>query len=679
MSLSFQGGPISTSRGEAGFVGQAWISASVVPFRRSISQLNSLKRIAQAHRHSPIHHSEKQRYISQLICHAEAANILLKASSDARVVTPLTRKSIRPSREVVSQAIGIYFDCCHRQPLWLFDPGDSTSLSPDSNEELIFAVLSLSTQYKPDRFASGQVQSAHAYGDAARSLVMLRITNASTSLPTLQALTLLAFYYLVCDDLALAAFHATLVRSLLQCCGLDLGASTARTVGEDQRQKLFWSVFLLDSMCGLPLRVPSIIDDVGKPRFLAIRGMLQHTSTACPELPKDKESYTEQDERCFGMWAHMVRMASVWGEVRVFVSRCTDGQIKAPWHSDSEYAQINAQLLDMETTIPSFYRYDVAKFPERDEAEIVEKKAFWLPWVRLQITYHTIHSVINHPFLYSSKASMPRPGANAFWRTSSELALLHSTWIARLIGMATNKGLELADPFFAHSAAVAATLHSYWARASDGRIRGPAVRNLQLCRSFISDIGAHWRLCRSIEDTLDQLISLALPTTQQQQGQSTSITTNTALMQKILDFAAPQGSSFSGEGLFHLDFVGHVRSRRASWEDTTVVNPDIHAMPSDVHNTTGHYAPPPDWFSPQPAAPTSAGLIEEIAGSPPEAQAEQAEAARAENQQRWQIENLPELSNWSWGPDDANITYDPWTQFYDRSGPNSGWWDFGNL
>lgn len=102
-------------------------------------------------------------------------------------------------------------------------------------------------------------------------------------------------------------------------------------------------------------------------------------------------------------------------------------------------------------------------------------------------------------------------------------------------------------------------------------------------------------------------------------------------------------------------------------------------MPSDVHNTTGHYAPPPDWFSPQPAAPTSAGLIEEIAGSPPEAQAEQAEAARAENQQRWQIENLPELSNWSWGPDDANITYDPWTQFYDRSGPNSGWWDFGNL
>lgn len=198
------------------------------------------------------------------------------------------------------------------------------------------------------------------------------------------------------------------------------------------------------------------------------------------------------------MWAHMVRMASVWGEVRVFVSRCTDGQIKAPWHSDSEYAQINAQLLDMETTIPSFYRYDVAKFPERDEAEIVEKKAFWLPWVRLQITYHTIHSVINHPFLYSSKASMPRPGANAFWRTSSELALLHSTWIARLIGMATNKGLELADPFFAHSAAVAATLHSYWARASDGRIRGPAVRNLQLCRSFISDIGAHWRLCRSI-------------------------------------------------------------------------------------------------------------------------------------------------------------------------------------
>jgi hypothetical protein len=152
----------------------------------------------------------------------------------------------------------------------------------------------------------------------------------------------------------------------------------------------------------------------------------------------------------------------------------------------------------MECIFPTAYRYDSAKFSERTVEEIHEKRHFWLPWMKLQVTYHTLLSVLNHPFLYSSRASKPRPGPNAFWRTSTDLALLHSTWIARLIAMAGKKELRLADPFFAHAAAVAATLHSYWSRATDSRIRTPAVNNLEICRSFIAEMGFHWPICQSI-------------------------------------------------------------------------------------------------------------------------------------------------------------------------------------
>jgi len=104
--------------------------------------------------------------------------------------------SLLPPREVVAKAIEVYFSCCHRQPLWLFDQGGS--LSPDTCEELIFAILSLSIQYAPDDFLEAQLESPAAYSDAARSLVMLRIANASVVLSTLQALCLLAFSNLVC-------------------------------------------------------------------------------------------------------------------------------------------------------------------------------------------------------------------------------------------------------------------------------------------------------------------------------------------------------------------------------------------------------------------------------------------------------------------------------------------------
>ena len=264
----------------------------------------------------------------------------------------------------------------------------------------------------------------------------------------------------------------------------------------EERRKLFWSVSFLDSMCGLQVKVPSIIDDIHNPRYLVVQGMLQHTTAQCPFLPQ--ESYNDHGERSLRIWAHMVRMTSLWSEVRHYVSRCAEGQMRAPWQPNSGYTLVNSHLLDMECSFPSFYRYDAAKFSDRAIEEILEKRQYWLPWMRVQITYHTIHSVLNHPFLYSSRASKPRPGPNAFWRTSSELALLHSTWIARLIGMATKKGLTLADPFFAHAAAVAATLHSYWSRAVDSRVRTTAISNLEICRACVTELGSHWPLCKAI-------------------------------------------------------------------------------------------------------------------------------------------------------------------------------------
>jgi hypothetical protein len=101
---------------------------------------------------------------------------------------------------VLTRAIDVYFQCAHRQPLWLFNQDEF--LTPNSCEELLLMILSVAIQYDPDQFSDDNMRSSEAYSDAARSLVMLRIANSSIDVSVLQALCLLAYFNLLskCRD-----------------------------------------------------------------------------------------------------------------------------------------------------------------------------------------------------------------------------------------------------------------------------------------------------------------------------------------------------------------------------------------------------------------------------------------------------------------------------------------------
>jgi hypothetical protein len=404
-----------------------------------------------------------------------------------------SHSSLLPSRDAIAKAIELYFLCGHRQPVWLFDP--PSKLNPECSEELLLTVLGLSVQYAPNDFAEAQMQTPSAYNDAARVLIMLKVANSTIDLATIQSLCLLTYSNLVCGDVQLASFHVTLANNLLQCSGLDTHASNLRAPFLEEQRRLYWSVQTLSVVCGLPVRTPSTLD-IKSPRFLVSEETPRRIVGHAPLLPLDLPN--SRGERALGIWAHSVRSATLWGMVRVYIWRCAEGQAKAPWQPNSDYVAINAQLLDMECAFPTSSRFDSARFMERPLEELLRNRDFWLPWMKIQMIFHTLHAVLNHPFLYSARVSNPKPGPNGFWKTSTDLALVHSTWVSRLLGMAVRKGFPLVDPFFAYAAAVAVTLHIYWSRAADPKIRAPAEKNLDLCRSFIVELGTRWPLCRTI-------------------------------------------------------------------------------------------------------------------------------------------------------------------------------------
>jgi hypothetical protein len=274
----------------------------------------------------------------------------------------------------------------------------------------------------------------------------------------------------------------------------------------ESRRRLFWSLHLLQQMYGHQRLATNILEDISRPQYVETSSKLHQTlSGQPPALPREGglvsgEAAPVNRQKSGGIWAHMIQLSTLWGEVRTYVSHSAQQTDSAPppWSISSGYTAICAHLMDLETRLPAHHRFDMARFPDQPNDQLQENREYWSPWIYLQFTYHSIHNMLNHPFLYSSRpgqsAQLSVP--NTFWKASSELAFTHSTWIVRLIDMVTTKGYRVSDPFIGHCAAIAATIHIYFCRARDKTTREAATGRLSRCIAFLAELAPLWPSCR---------------------------------------------------------------------------------------------------------------------------------------------------------------------------------------
>jgi hypothetical protein len=272
----------------------------------------------------------------------------------------------------------------------------------------------------------------------------------------------------------------------------------------ESRRRVFYSIYLLNQTYAPRSMLLNMLEDIKNPKYLEPKRDLRQESGQLPPLtPRDSNiAPVDKIERA-GIWTYMVQQSSLWREVRGYVSQCSDGNQKPPWSPESGYAVIAAHLMELETHFPTYHRYDAVKFLDRSTEELQQNRDYWSPWLCIQFVYHSIHSVLNHPFLYSSRPnqSIQMSVPNTFWKTSSELALLHSSWTVRLIDMVWDKDYRVSDPFLGHCAAIAATIHVYYCRATDIRVSTSAQSKLDKCMRFVDELGTKWPVCKLIVST----------------------------------------------------------------------------------------------------------------------------------------------------------------------------------
>ncbi|RYP52626.1 hypothetical protein DL768_002276 [Monosporascus sp. mg162] len=362
--------------------------------------------------------------------------------------------NLRPRRSDIAVGICLYFMYCHRQPIWCFEREEVSD--PDLlPEELACSILALTSRWSEKR---DQLQ---LNGDSAKSLVMLRIANDG--------------------NFHLGQFHLGLAFQLCQSAMLDLKSLYDIDDPTTERKKrLFWSLQVLEQFYGRQTGLLSVPTEIWQPRYSSADGGQLELDPKAPPLPMDELGCSAPNE-------------------------------PEPWRHDSMYAKVVSDFMETENMIPMCHRYDSAKFYKRKVEELRVNRDYWAPWLKEQFMYHAIPTVLNHPFLYIVGAQHNPNLAipNTFWRRSSELALLHATWIVRLIDMVVEKGVPLADPFFGHVAAIAATVHLYYCCSAAARLRHKSNTDFAKCKRFLKGFLSSSAACAALDRSLDKMTRMA--------------------------------------------------------------------------------------------------------------------------------------------------------------------------
>lgn len=286
----------------------------------------------------------------------------------------------------------------------------------------------------------------------------------------------------------LGQFHLGLALQLCQSARLDQDTAYLEEDKLTERKKrLFWSLQVLDQYHGQQPGILSMPRDIWPLEYHSSSDKKHDfgNDMKTPPFPMDDIGHSQRSEP--GIWNTSVYLGSVWSKVRTYVSNCSRGVFKEPWRRDSMYAMVVSDFMEVENRIPMRHRYDSVKFYERKVEELRVNRDYWTVWLKEQFTYHAIPAVLNHPFLYIVGAQHNPNLAipHTFWRRSSELALIHSTWITRLIDMVMDKQVLLIDPFFGHIAAIAATVHLYYCCAAAPKLKHKSNTDFAKCRRFL--------------------------------------------------------------------------------------------------------------------------------------------------------------------------------------------------
>jgi hypothetical protein len=125
---------------------------------------------------------------------------------------------------------------------------------------------------------------------------------------------------------------------------------------------------------------------------------------------------------------------------------------------------------------------------QHSKEAIEQNWAFWSCWLVNQFMYHTIHMLLNHPFLISLRIAAAGRCPRTFSQSSSDQVVVHSNWIIRCLDLLEEKQVNVSDPFLAYCISVANTVFIHYRNAEIQSLRQNAEKGLFKGRQELGEL-----------------------------------------------------------------------------------------------------------------------------------------------------------------------------------------------
>ncbi|KAH7219707.1 fungal-specific transcription factor domain-containing protein [Fusarium oxysporum] len=288
---------------------------------------------------------------------------------------------------------------------------------------------------------------------------------------------------------------------IAQDCGLMLeNAAHLSYAEQEERRRVFWSVYLLDRLvsCGRG-RPPAIVD------------ASCHLQLPCDEsiwregLWAKTQSLDEMTNRTLSVsqrqcpLAQVIAIAQILGRCAQYVLQ--DFNIRGPhppWDPGSDFAGIESDLLHFEAYLEIQRPIDEILAPYILAEGVVDSQSSG-PIIFSRALFHLCYCLLNHPFLLRRRINTCRNLAPiSFIKRSSDLAWLHAQQMMALIRESRKLGCSFHSSSSGYAVTVAGSIIALRTYDEDSPTCQEAQILLEEALGYLDIIGQHWSNVRTM-------------------------------------------------------------------------------------------------------------------------------------------------------------------------------------
>ncbi|KEF63226.1 uncharacterized protein A1O9_01203 [Exophiala aquamarina CBS 119918] len=424
------------------------------------------------------------------------------------------------SKEVLLAVVDAFFIYCHNQPYSFFHEGNfRRGLSQGSlPEHLLLAVLASAVRFSRHAYFNGRwYQAAVGYANRSwKSVVSSCITVSRTAdVSIVQTIALLALF----DFTAGQSRHGSawvkigMAVRIAQDLGLMLDAAPYLPYPEqEERRRVFWSVYLLDRLvsCGRG-RPPAIVDaschlQLPCDDTIWKNGLWQKTPSL-DDLSNRALLHVERQ----GHFAHVIVMSYALGRGAQYMLQ--EYNIRSrypPWDSSSDFAALELELMHLETHLETNKSIQEMITPHISAEGAVDHQSVG-PIIFSRALFHLCYCMLNHPFLLRERLETSQLSAPAsFLARAFETAWQHAQRMIELIRNSRRLGCVFQSSFSGYCMIVAGSIAALNVHHNVASTRATAEALLYEAIAYLEDVGQYWANVATMAQLLRHLAENAL-------------------------------------------------------------------------------------------------------------------------------------------------------------------------